>query len=280
MDIVSGDIFMEGAGMNIREVEKETGIKKTNIRYYENAGLIKAGRNKENNYREYTPDDIELLKKIRFLRTLDISISDIRELETGTLELSEVIGARLAELQRESENLELIRSLCLRLKEENVTFETLRPETAPADAAWLNSVHRIMQMDKSPGPAERNAGTISGYALLFAGMVRDGDPLPAAINFPLLWWGAFFLIGLAITLRNDYWLYQKYRNRFFIVDLAFPALAFLVTAAILCFSGISPAIPFSIPSVPAFPALVYVVMAWIYKQRIVEPGKKVHWFCW
>ena len=70
MDIVTGDIFMEGAGMNIREVEKETGIKKTNIRYYENAGLIKAGRNKENNYREYTSDDIELLKKIRFLRTL------------------------------------------------------------------------------------------------------------------------------------------------------------------------------------------------------------------
>lgn len=62
--------------MLISEVEELLKISKKSIRYYESEGLIKPERNKYNDYRTYTNDDIENLKKIKFLRELDVSIEE------------------------------------------------------------------------------------------------------------------------------------------------------------------------------------------------------------
>ena len=69
--------------MTIKEVEEKVGIKKTNIRFYEEAGLLRPERSKENNYRIYSREDVEVLEKIKFLRSLGISVEDIRRLEIG-----------------------------------------------------------------------------------------------------------------------------------------------------------------------------------------------------
>lgn len=63
--------------MNIKEIEKMTGISKQNIRFYESNGLLKPKRNKDNNYREYDENDVVLLNKIKLLRKLDFSITEI-----------------------------------------------------------------------------------------------------------------------------------------------------------------------------------------------------------
>lgn len=41
-----------GKRMNIKEVEKVTGISSQNIRFYEKSGLVHPVRNEENGYRE------------------------------------------------------------------------------------------------------------------------------------------------------------------------------------------------------------------------------------
>lgn len=61
--------------MKIKEVENIIGITKANIRYYEKEGLLEPVRNEENNYREYSAEDVECLKRIKTLRLLGISIS-------------------------------------------------------------------------------------------------------------------------------------------------------------------------------------------------------------
>ena len=43
-----------GYNMNIKEVEKVTGLTKANIRFYEEEGLVCPKRNEQNNYRIYT----------------------------------------------------------------------------------------------------------------------------------------------------------------------------------------------------------------------------------
>ena len=48
--------------MTIKEVETLTGITKANIRFYEKEGLLAPGRS-SNNYREYSEDDVEHLRK-------------------------------------------------------------------------------------------------------------------------------------------------------------------------------------------------------------------------
>lgn len=69
--------------MNIKEVEKITGISSQNIRFYEKEGLIKPNRDDNNGYRVYSETDIKLLKMIKMLRMLDMPVGDIKELLSG-----------------------------------------------------------------------------------------------------------------------------------------------------------------------------------------------------
>lgn len=69
--------------MNIKEVEKITGISSQNIRFYEKEGLVKPLRDDNNGYRVYSEDDIKLLKLIKMLRMLDMPVGEIKELLSG-----------------------------------------------------------------------------------------------------------------------------------------------------------------------------------------------------
>ena len=69
--------------MNIKEVEKITGISSQNIRFYEKEGLVKPLRDDNNGYRVYSETDIKLLKMIKMLRMLDMPVGEIKELLSG-----------------------------------------------------------------------------------------------------------------------------------------------------------------------------------------------------
>ncbi len=62
--------------MNIKKISELTGLSPSTIRYYEDQGLIKPLR-KENNYREYTLDDVSLLKSIVVLQYVHFDLSSI-----------------------------------------------------------------------------------------------------------------------------------------------------------------------------------------------------------
>ena len=73
--------------MTIKEVEERTGLARSNIRFYEKEKLIEPSRNEKNGYRDYSEQDIENIKKIAYLRTLEISIEDIRYIMSNKSEL-------------------------------------------------------------------------------------------------------------------------------------------------------------------------------------------------
>lgn len=58
------------------EIEKETGLTRKAIEYYEDKGLIHPQKS-ENGYRDYSTKDLEILKKVSIFRKLGMSISDI-----------------------------------------------------------------------------------------------------------------------------------------------------------------------------------------------------------
>ena len=64
--------------MNIKVVSEKTGLTKKAIKYYESEGLISPLKNNDNNYREYTDNDIVKLNLIGALRVIDIPISEIK----------------------------------------------------------------------------------------------------------------------------------------------------------------------------------------------------------
>ena len=48
--------------MTIKEVEQKTGLSRSNIRFYEKEKLLNPVRNERNGYREYSFEDIFLLR--------------------------------------------------------------------------------------------------------------------------------------------------------------------------------------------------------------------------
>ena len=62
--------------MTIKEVEKKLNITRANIRFYEKEGLLQPKRC-DNEYRDYSEDDLKRLEKILLFRKCNISIENI-----------------------------------------------------------------------------------------------------------------------------------------------------------------------------------------------------------
>lgn len=66
--------------MKIQALAQLTGITTKTIRYYEEIGILPAPARAENNYREYSEQDVERLRLIAGARRLDLSLDDIQEI--------------------------------------------------------------------------------------------------------------------------------------------------------------------------------------------------------
>lgn len=111
--------------MKINEVEQTIGITKKNIRFYEQQGLLSPSRNLSNGYRDYSPEDILVLRQVKLLRKLGIPIEEIKKLQNHYLTLEDCLKRHLITLERESKNLEAVQGFCRRLIAEDATLETL-----------------------------------------------------------------------------------------------------------------------------------------------------------
>ena len=80
------------------EIQKETGLTRKAVEYYEDKGLIHPQKS-ENGYRDYSIKDLEILKKIAIFRKLGMSISDIYQcISSGGDTLSSVLREKQHQL--------------------------------------------------------------------------------------------------------------------------------------------------------------------------------------
>ncbi|MCM1212581.1 MAG: MerR family transcriptional regulator [Blautia sp.] len=115
--------------MTIKEVEERTRLARSSIRFYEKEKLIEPSRNDKNGYRDYSEKDIENIKKIAYLRTLEISIEDIRNIISDKVSLTEMIEKQAATIGVQIESLNKAKTMCERMLESgNVSFDELQVE--------------------------------------------------------------------------------------------------------------------------------------------------------
>lgn len=98
--------------MNIKEAQAQSGVSAENIRFYEKQGLLSPARNKSNDYREYSPQDIRALKRVRTLRMLDMPLPKIKAVLDGALALGDAISAQQERLEARSAQLSAAIALC------------------------------------------------------------------------------------------------------------------------------------------------------------------------
>ena len=111
--------------MKIYQVEELVGITKKNIRFYEEQKLLCPKRNPENDYREYSLEDVRQLEKIKLLRKLSVPIEDIRLLENGKLSLTQSMNQQIERIEKEQKNAELMKELCAKLRDDSTDLKTI-----------------------------------------------------------------------------------------------------------------------------------------------------------
>lgn len=111
--------------MFINEVEHIVGLSKKSIRYYEENGLLSVARNKENDYRIYTEEDIKKLKTIKFLRELGVPIRDLKLLSTGELLLEDCMQDRIHKINEEEKNYNKVKNMCIEISKSKSTFDNI-----------------------------------------------------------------------------------------------------------------------------------------------------------
>lgn len=106
--------------MNIKTASEETGLTKKAIKYYESEGLVNPLKNFENNYREYSDEDIIKLNLIGALRALDIPIKDIKDVIMGEKSLQGALTDALVKIDENINHLEKSKLIISSLIEKNL----------------------------------------------------------------------------------------------------------------------------------------------------------------
>ncbi len=167
--------------MTIREVETETGLPRSNIRFYEKEKLIKPVKNSENGYKDYTLDDVEHIKKIAYLRTLGVPVEEIRLVKSGELDLYTVIENQRSKIEEQMSKMSHSRKVCDQmLQSAHLSYEALEIEEYVADmnAYW-----------------EKNQGTLR----------FDSTGLLYRLGKSSIWW-ILFLLCLVVAFLSCPWL--------------------------------------------------------------------------
>ena len=124
--------------MTIKEIEALTGLPRTNIRYYEQEGLISPQRS-ENHYRDYSQEDVQTLLRVRLLRSLNLPLEEIKNLLQGG-DLTLALQQHLLTLEERSGAIQRARTLTALLIQREEQFATLdataylNPQDTPEEA--------------------------------------------------------------------------------------------------------------------------------------------------
>jgi len=171
--------------VKINEVEALVGITKKNIRFYEEQGLLAPRRNSDNGYREYGPEEVDILRRIKLLRKLGVPLEEIRKMQSGGSTLGDGMRRHLVTLEREQRNLEQSMALCRSLKDREERLNNLDAQ------ALLEEMERLEQggatfLDKQQGDARAQ---------------RYVAPVVVALVMTVLMAGAMALLLWAFSLE-------------------------------------------------------------------------------
>ncbi len=159
--------------MKIKEVCQRTGLTKKAIRYYEDEGLFFPERTTINfrEYRDYTETDLEALEQITALRSLSLSIEEIRTMREDPEAAPEIFRKRQEQLQASAE--ETARQLRF--------YQSLDYDRRP----FLDYVYTRLEEDalwEAPRPREKTAAP--AFLVLLPGMAALVVPLARQLLLP------------------------------------------------------------------------------------------------
>lgn len=109
--------------MQIGEVARSVGLQASAIRYYETHGIVPEPHRTPAGYREYDAEDVELLRFVRRLRSLELPLDDVREIvslrtdgQAPCTQVRDAIAREATTIDRRIEDLRRLRNELNRLQ--------------------------------------------------------------------------------------------------------------------------------------------------------------------
>ena len=207
--------------MTIKDVEKQTGITKANIRYYESQGLIQPGRS-ASGYRNYCPEDVEELNRVRLLRLLDVPMEQVKALQQGKTTLDAVLSQQLSQTQAEQGRLDDVTRVICQIRQNREAYESLEPNRYLEDLKGRETQDALLS-DRHPWrrwwARSLDSGLVGVWMLAaFPGALEGGGKLiqmrflalslfAQILLEPLLLWSVGgtpgkLLLGIRVTSRE------------------------------------------------------------------------------
>jgi DNA-binding transcriptional MerR regulator len=124
--------------MKIKEIEALSGMKRANIRFYEREGLITPKR-MDNGYRDYSDADLQILIRTKLLRSLHISLDEIKALKEGSKDLDDTLSAQIVKLDQEKQDASYAQDVCRAMQGDRVAFAELNAKK------YLDVINRTMK---------------------------------------------------------------------------------------------------------------------------------------
>lgn len=126
--------------MTIKDIEIRSGMTRANIRFYEAEGLLSPARS-ANGYRDYSDHDLEVLKRIRLLRSLRIPLEEIKALHNDSDDLLHTLDRHIAALNAERQDIDRSERVCRDMRADGVTYQTLDAQK------YLDALDRSAEKD-------------------------------------------------------------------------------------------------------------------------------------
>lgn len=135
----------KGRYMKTKDLEEKLGLSKHTIRYYEKEGFIQPKRD-ENGYRIYDDQDLQILRIVKFLRNLYISIDDVKGILDGQVNFEECLRINHVHMDEQIESLKEISETIDFYKDKNLP---LIPALAEIDVKPIKSKLGIQKTTKT-----------------------------------------------------------------------------------------------------------------------------------
>lgn len=182
--------------MTIKEVEERTDMVRANIRFYEEEGLLCPSRS-ANGYRDYSENDLETLKRIRLLRTLHMSLEEIKALHTGEQELAAALERHLPKLEQQQVELKNACDILISMKNDGAVYQTLDAQ---------HYLTALEQRASETAPNQKNAQTAP--ELISDRMPRVKAPWrrfwARTLDYAIysLLWDLFLILAVHLNISN------------------------------------------------------------------------------
>ena len=204
--------------MTIKEIEALSAMTRANIRFYEAEGLL-TPRRSENGYRNYSDEDLDILNRIKLLRSLHIPLEEIKALHQDKEELHALLSRHIAVLGLEQQNLNHAQQVCQEICRDGADYHSLDTQR------YLDALNRLSGADTA-ALANDVLPTVKAPLRRFLARILD-----------LQWYNALWSVFLILVCHQ---IHRETTPDIFFDESATIALMLCMEPILLHFFGTTP----------------------------------------